>query len=257
MQDNATVSVLLFSHWKQDNATATNVKFLNSSYFKDDSYIIVTMYVDWHWYFCVNCLSCVLFQVTYSFVTVSSSLAAYVVCLYRHWCTRTRTFCRRSVMWRTWVLLNIIIYIDIYLSACTGHLVFHTKSYFQYYLSMYRYFSSLFRAHHRSFVESLVLCSSKCVIVNKSQPPPSMWASQVKTSTMVAIVLPVIYLICIQHCRDFLADCHCLFCDAICKNTFDSCWEFGEFDTCFGFAAGVTDDKSYLTYRQSYTRLTT
>ena len=114
MQDNATVSVLLFSHWKQDNATATNVKFLNSIYFKDDSYIIVTMYVDWHWYFCVNCLSCVLFQVTYSFVTVSSSLAAYVVCLYRHWCTRTRTFCRRGVMWRTWVLLNIIIYIDIY-----------------------------------------------------------------------------------------------------------------------------------------------
>ena len=75
---------------------------------------------------------------------------------------------------------------------------------------------------------------------------------------MVAIVLPVIYLICIQHRRDFLADCQCLlFCDAICKIAFDSCWEFGEFDPCFGFAAGVTDgnSKSYLTYRQSYTRI--
>ena len=49
------------------------------------------------------------------------------------------------------------------------------------------------------------------------------------------------------------------FCEAICKIAFDSCWEFGEFDPCFGFAAGVTDgnSKSYLTYRQSYTRLTT
>ena len=168
----------------------------------------------------------------------------------------------KGILWWPWVLLNIIIYIDIYVSACTDHLVFHTKSYFQYYYYSlrYHYYSSLLRAHRRSFLESLVLCSAKCVIVNKSQPPPSMWASQVKTSTMVVIVLPVIYLICIQHCRDVLADCQCLsFCDAICKVAFDSCWEFDEFDPCFGLAAGVTDDnsKSYLTYRQSYTRLTT
>ena len=32
-----------------------------------------------------------------------------------------------------WAFLNIIIHIDIYVSVCTGHLVFHTKSYFQYY----------------------------------------------------------------------------------------------------------------------------
>ena len=201
------------------------------------------------------------FRVLNHLLTVSSPLAAYIVCPYRHWCTRTRTFWRRGVMWWTWVLSNIIIYIDIYLSACTGHLVFHTKSYFQYYYYslMYRNYS-LFRACRRSFSESLVLCSAMCVIVNKSQPPPSMWASQVKTSTMVVIVLPVIYLICIQHCRDFLADCQCLlFCDAICKIALDSSWEFGEFDPCLGFAAGVTDgdSKSYLTYRQSYTRLTT
>ena len=57
---------------------------------------------------------------------------------------------------------------------------------------------------------------------------------------------------------DFLADCQCLFCDAICEIAFDSCWELGEFNHCFGLAVGVTDDnsKSNLTYRQSYTRLT-
>ena len=51
-------SLLLISHWKQDNATATNAKFLTSSYFEDNPYLIVTVCVNWHWCFCVDCLSC-------------------------------------------------------------------------------------------------------------------------------------------------------------------------------------------------------